>query len=149
MVVRKSKFDGKYSIFKVKLRRFISRNFSSTVSAVYSFKFNLINFNKTPPVIIISFGKVGSSSVYNTLKKTIPYPVFHVHQISKEGITNSYIEHLNSDRKSIPLHLIISKILRKKLNKYNGPIYLITIVREPISRTISAFFQNTEFLKTV
>ena len=41
----------------------------------------------------------------------------------------------------------MSELLRKKLNKHDGSINLICIIREPISREISAFFQNTEFYK--
>ena len=129
--------------FKVRLRRFIARHLGGLVEMVYQFKFSRLNFKK-PPIIIITPGKVGSSSVYETLKQNTDHHVFHIHQLSKQGIKTAIEHHVMSDRKSKPLHLIVSKLLRKKLSSYNGPVKIITIVREPISREISAFFQNTE-----
>jgi len=76
-------------------------------------------------------------------------PVFHIHNLSEEGIRKSINTHINSDRKSIPLHLIVSKLLRKKAQSYKGKIYIVTIIREPISREVSSFFQNIEFHKKI
>ena len=135
------------SKFKIKLRRFIARNFSSVVEAAYIIKIGWQRFKK-PPIIILTPGKVGSSTVYKTLKKSQKNSIYHIHRLSKKGIRNSEIEHLESDRNSRPLHLIIGKQLRKKLDEYKDEIKVITIVREPISRAISAFFQNTEFYKS-
>lgn len=133
--------------YTVKLRRFIARHFSRVVKFAYSQRFHFLDFAKNPPVIILTPGKVGSSSVYYTLKKHISNPVFHIHRISEDGINKSVKEHLSSDRKSTPLHLIVSKLLQKKLSKYNGQRYAICIIREPVSRAISAFYQNTEFYR--
>ncbi|HMC02468.1 MAG TPA: putative capsular polysaccharide synthesis family protein, partial [Flavobacteriaceae bacterium] len=111
-------------------------------------KFKIIRFKK-PPIIILTPGKVGSTSVYYSIKKGTEHPVFHIHNLSQEGIENSNKLHFSSDRKSIPLHLIISKLLKIKLKKYQGKVFIITIVREPISREISSFLQNTEMYKSV
>jgi hypothetical protein len=132
---------------KVKLRRFIAEYLSGFVYLLYSLRFKLLNFNNKPPVIILTPGKVGSSSIYYTLKKVLSNSIFHIHKISKSGIKRSQMTHMNSNRKSLPLHLIVSDLLRKKLNKYNGVINIITVVREPISREISSYFQNTEFYR--
>lgn len=134
--------------FNVRARRLIARHLGSIVGFIYLLKFKTIRFKK-PPIIILTPGKVGSTSVYITLKKFTKHPVFHIHNLSDEGIETSNKLHLNSERKSIPLHLIISKLLKNKLKKYHGKIYIITIVREPISREISSFFQNTEMHKTL
>lgn len=128
---------------KVFLRRFIARYLSPFVEFFYRIKFKFSSI-KTAPVIILTPGKVGSSSVYETLKRKIEHPVFHIHRFSQRGIAKSIDEHLNSDRKSRPLHLIISKLLKEKLKDYEGQIYVITIIREPVARTVSSFFQNTE-----
>jgi hypothetical protein len=136
-------------INKLTIRRFIARYFSIVVQLFYYIKFKLIHFSKKSPIIILTPGKVGSTSIYNILKNEFKNPIFHIHQISRKGIHESWEKHINSDRKSVPLHLIISKLLHKKLTRYSGPIYIITIVREPIAREISAFFQNTEFFKTI
>lgn len=134
--------------YKVVFRRFIARYFSSVVRIIYSWKLNFYNFNKKPPIIILTPGKVGSSSIYYTLKRKLKNLVFHIHNISEKGIKKSSKEHLESDRKSLPLHLIVAGLLQKKLSHYDDRIYIITIVREPVSREISAFYQNTEFYKS-
>jgi hypothetical protein len=134
--------------FNIKLRRFIAKYFGVLIEWIYEVKFKWISFNK-PPIIILTPGKVGSSSVYYTLKKKLSNQVFHIHNLSEQGIKNSIDYHINSNRRSIPLHLIISKFLRKKLTNYSGELFVITIIREPISREISAFFQNTELYKDI
>ena len=134
--------------FNIRFRRFIAKYFGSVVELVYKIKFKSIRFKK-PPIIILTPGKVGSMSVYYTLKKETSNHVFHIHNFSKKGIEKSIKDHVNSNRKSKPLHIILSKILRKKLSKYDGKLLIITIIREPISREISSFFQNTELYKDV
>jgi hypothetical protein len=135
----------KIKILKVTIRRFIAKNLSTLVHFIYYIKFKRYNFKKKPPIIVLTPGKVGSSSVYNTLKnKLTDNHVFHIHQLSNMGIKNSINTHLNSDRKSVPLHLIISRLLNKKLKDYNGKVRIVTLFREPVSRAISGCFQNIE-----
>lgn len=133
---------------KIRFRRFIAKYLGVLVELVYQIKFKVIRF-KAPPIIILTPGKVGSSSVYYTLKKELKNPVFHIHNLSKTGIDLSTRDHIYSHRKSKPLHLIVSKNLRKKLTTYSGKLFVITIIREPISREISSFFQNTDQYKDV
>jgi hypothetical protein len=133
------------SILKVKVRRFIARYLSLLVRLVFYIIFKTYNFKKKPPIIILTPGKVGSSSVYYTLKNNMKdNHVFHIHQLSDLGINNSINTHLNSDRKSLPLHLIISNLLNKKLKDYNGEVSFVTLIREPTSRAISDIFQNID-----
>jgi hypothetical protein len=135
-------------ILKIKTRRIIAQYFSSLIYIILSLKFNVYNFKKKPPVIILTPGKVGSSSVYYTLKNALKYNnVFHIHFLSKIGIENSVNFHLKSDRNSLPMHLLISKLLIKKLKNYKGDLTIVSLVREPVSRSISNFFQNIDFYK--
>lgn len=133
---------------KVRFRRFIAKYLSSLVELVYRIKFATIRFTK-PPIVILTPGKVGSSSVYYTLKKESKNQVFHIHNFSEKGIEKSIRDHIHSNRKSKPLHLIVSKFLRKKLTTYTGKLFIISIIREPISREISSFFQNTDQYKDI
>ena len=133
---------------KVKSRRFIARYFRKIVKLIYQIKFKVLNF-ENHPIIILTPGKVGSSSVYKTIKEGTDYSVFHIHRFSQKGIEESKKSHLNSDRKSLPLHLIVSDLLSKKLLNYKKDVRIIVIVREPITREISSFFQNTEMFKTL
>lgn len=132
--------------FKIKSRRFIARYLSPLAEFIYYVKIKCTNF-KRAPILILTPGKVGSSSVYDTLKNKIKNPVYHIHRYSQSGIEKTTKLFLDSPRKSRPLHLVMSKILSKKIKNYTGDVFVITIVREPISRIISSFFQNTELYK--
>ena len=139
-------FTRIYMKANIKLRRFISKYLHNLVHSFLWVKFKLYNFKKKPPILILTPGKVGSSSVYNTLKNRLKSNnVIHIHNLSKNGIESSIKNHLNSDRKSLPLHLLVSKLLYKRLIGYNEEIKIITLLREPISRSISGFYQNIDF----
>lgn len=91
------------------------------------------------PIVIYTMGKVGSLSLYHSLKKQIQNPVFHVHSLKKERIEWEYQTCREKgwwpDSKS-PGDLIYQhKILTKQ------PVHFITAVREPIERNVSAFFE--------
>jgi len=103
-----------------------------------------MNLTKANPVLILTMGKVGSSSVYHSLKEQLNVPVFHLHKFSAEGIKKSKKLHLQSHRRSIPLHLIISEELHKLISPRMINLKIITLIREPVSHTVSSFFQNTE-----
>ena len=55
-------------IIKIKIRRFIARYFRPIIKFIYKIKIANTSF-KHDPIIIIYPGKVGSSSIYMTLKK--------------------------------------------------------------------------------
>ena len=119
----------KINILKVKIRRFIAKRLSVLIQLIYYLKFKTYNFKKKPPIVVLTPGKVGSSSVYKTLKnKLINNYVFHIHQLSDFGIENSMNTHLNSDRKSLPMHLIVSSLLNQKLKDYNDEVIIITLL---------------------
>ena len=66
--------------------------------------FRLFVTNKSKPlVIVLTFGKVGSSSIYYSLKKQLTNRIFHIHYISDKGIDASWKKHKTSSRKSVPL----------------------------------------------
>jgi len=78
------------------------------------------------PIFVYQMGKVGSTSVHNSLLKYYRGKVFHAHDFS-----------LNHRENQIG-RLYNWAVIRKK------PIYIISLTREPISRNISAFFQDYE-----
>lgn len=132
-------------VIQLKLRRLIAKYFSGIVFLIYRLKIHFYNFEKKPPILILTPGKTGSQSVYYTLKRKFKnYHVFHVHNLSDTGIKKSIEAHLSSKRGSVPLHLIVSQILNDKLKDYDGAIKIITLVRDPISRSISSIFQNID-----
>lgn len=115
---------------------------------------------KKDNVIIYQPGKVGSSSVHSILRESDEREVTKIHglvyqyagrygdilrtdinylqQISKSG--------LSSNHKKRTLKNTLGDLMRiskaRKAIKQNNRIKIITLVREPISRNFSSFFQN-------
>lgn len=99
-----------------------------------------IVFGYSSPIIVYQMGKVGSTSIVNSLKK-YGLTAYHVHRINPQNIESVRLEHLRKG-KSPP-----DETLGLRLHKYikqGKKLKIITLVREPIGRNISAFFQNFE-----
>jgi hypothetical protein len=92
------------------------------------------------PVIVYQMGKVGSSSVMNSLHWCGVATVFHVHRLNPDNIERvrqEYLTHgLTAPDESLGERLYADIVKRQRRAKF------ITLVREPISRNISAFFEN-------
>jgi len=81
--------------------------------------------NNYTPILIYQMGKVGSSSIYWPLKKVYPGAVIHIHNF----------------RSDHPAEEV--RILYKYLKENPAAeVKIISLVRDPIARNISAFFQN-------
>jgi len=127
----------------------LSRDFLSRFWKVYTpFRkvkmYNQLKTNKQN-LIIHTPGKVGSTSVYVTLKQVLAYThnVFHFHFLSKDGITGEINTNLNSNRKSLPLHLIDSQQYARFFNhNYDEDLKVIILLRESVNRYISETYQN-------
>lgn len=95
----------------------------------------------SPLVIVYSMGKVGSSTVAKTLKQSFPrYDVCHVHFLSSHWV-DEVLPHTNHKH-----NIDRGKRTRKMIEeakKLRRPIKVVTLVRDPISREISNFFENT------
>lgn len=82
----------------------------------------LKKLKKNTPVIVYQMGKVASSSIYSSLLKHYNGAVLHTHHFE-------------------PKTLLVNLFMENYAYK-NEPIKLISLIREPISRNVSAFFQN-------
>ena len=83
-----------------------------------------IRLRRGTPVFVFQMGKVGSVSVYNSFLEQYPGAVLHVHNFTPVD----------------PDHRI--RRLYRWVVQDGKPIYIISLTREPVSRNISAFFQN-------
>lgn len=104
----------------------------------------LCNFKKKPPILIYQMGKVGSTSLYKTLKHAATrYPVFHIHWFSKKGLDRADRINAQTLDPIFDMHLRRCKLLRACHD--DGIIErckIITLVREPIARELSNLFQD-------
>jgi hypothetical protein len=101
------------------------------------------------PLIIYQMGKVGSTSVTRALRSLSPtYSVYGVHTLRPDKVELAIANYRKSYsvRRLVPEHLLASRLLVRDLAKGQprGRWKVITIVRDPIARNISSFFQDIE-----
>jgi len=100
------------------------------------------------PLIIYQMGKVGSSTIVNSLKNlSLNYTVYQVHVLTDEWISRVHGQYKRASRihgrPMLDTHLLASMYLREKLDGGHGERKwkVISLVRDPVARNISCFFQ--------
>lgn len=88
-------------------------------------------------VIIYTMGKVGSTSIYESLPESVFW--VQVHTLNPEEWEKARLTRSNQD---VNIVLKQSEQVRKHIIEAGRKAKYITVVREPLSRNISAFFQN-------
>lgn len=87
--------------------------------------------------LIYTMGKVASSSIYETIKATLPFnSTYHVHYLTPENIQ------WRRDFAKNPATTILEDFVRKKLKKNSGKVKIISVVRDITIRDISMIFQT-------
>jgi len=98
-------------------------------------------------VIIYQMGKVGSSSIYFTLKDFYKLPnVMHMHHMNPKYLEPIKAWHTENRYRYLPRHLLESEGFYHayKKGKINKNIQIVTLVRDPIAVYISSIFQNMD-----
>lgn len=132
------------SFLKQKLRVLVSKYFEMPISWFIAMKVKQAMKRSERLILVHTIGKVGSSSVFESLKKAFSHStaIFHVHSLNPARIAEQKSYYRNSKRGSIPMHLIISTAISEQLASFSGSVYVITLVREPIARELSSIFQD-------
>ncbi|GAB4523062.1 MAG: hypothetical protein Tsb0014_00230 [Pleurocapsa sp.] len=111
------------------------------------FNIQFQDFTKTSPILVYQSGKVGSSTVVDSLQALkIKHPIYHVHYLAPDSLTD---QNLGKPK--------FSKALRSKIDSYENITTInwkiISLTRDPIAAAISSLFQkignsqNNVFLK--
>ncbi len=91
------------------------------------------------PVLVFTMAKVGSLSVYQSLKKQTRFAVFHIHGLDEiEERKNRDLCKVNGEYPGsrTPVFLINREIVNRE-----KPYKVISLFRNPIERNLSAFFE--------
>lgn len=96
-------------------------------------------WKKNKPIVVHTMAKVGSLSVYSSLKKQLPKtPLFHTHSLDidevQKNIDLCFKNGIYPGSRS-PAFLVQNQIIST-----GRPYKIITLYRDPIERNISAFF---------
>ncbi len=104
-----------------------------------------MHLSPSDPILIYQMGKVGSSAVYKSVKALeLPNALYHVHFLDPDN-TQAAIDYYQSRSKAVlPGHLKESLHLQSYIRAHRSDHRwkIITLVRDPISRALSDFFQN-------
>lgn len=141
-----SLLKNQFSYLKRRTKIAASKYFERQITAYEQKRLEKVLEKSTNLVLVYSIGKVGSASVYKSIKhqeEFVDYPVFHLHSLSPAQILEQKKYYKSSKRKSVPFHLIQASILSGLLPEYQGEIYIITLIREPIQREVSSIFQDS------
>ena len=71
---------------------------------------------KIPPVLIYTMGKVGSTTVYSSLRKPLLFkrPLFQIHFLNEETLTNLRNEYITKQL-PVPEHINTGFLLREHM----------------------------------
>ncbi len=114
------------------------------------------------PLLVYQMGKVGSATIVSSLKAATGvesrYSIYHIHWLSPERLI--YEEELYKNARAryngsalsahrfYPGYVWSGQFLKRRIQNQprKSKWTVITLVREPISRNVSSFFQNLETL---
>ncbi len=120
------------------------------------YKLSLPNPARTNPVIIYSVGKVGSTSVAATLEGKLPgRSVSHVHWLRSEHLRADEAHYKDRARayrgtrrmgRFMPRYVWLGQHLSSAIAAAPADTIwdVVTLVRDPVRRNVSSFFQNLE-----
>ena len=99
-----------------------------------------------PPVLVHQMGKVGSTTVIDSLRPTPAGDrLFHVHYLSDQLDAVAEL-HVQSGILPEPQHIFDGYALRAELERHpERRVKVISLVRDPVARQISDAFQNPDF----
>lgn len=95
------------------------------------------------PVLIYQMGKVGSSTIKRSLDKLGRFEPYQVHRLNPDNIARVRREHERRGWEP-PKSELLSGELIERMIKHRIRLKIITLVREPIGRNFSYYFQNLD-----
>ena len=105
---------------------------------------------KGPPALVYQMGKVASTAVANVLRAEWPGPVAHLHTLRPDRLREEerLFRALFSERRTIPGYLIQglywNRALEHPPRRDGDRTLVVTLVRDPVARNLSTFFQTLD-----
>ena len=106
-----------------------------------------LQYSTKTPVLVFTMAKVGSSSVYHSIKKQTNIPCFHIHSLSIEEALHA--KTVCKEKGIYPGSRTPVFLLQKQLLEQQRRYKVISLFRNPIERNISAFFEAFEIFMGV
>lgn len=99
-----------------------------------------------PICIVYQMGKVASTSIYEALKDRTDCFGFHTHSLNRANIDKNR-SHQGDEAFAIDKRGQLSDQLSAKIVEPRLPVKIITLVRDPFERNISAYFENNRAIR--
>jgi len=111
----------------------------------------LARLGRTDPVIVFQMGKVGSSSLSASLRALRPpREVFQVHLLHELDLQEARVRDAYTDPTGTLTQFVKARALADRLARDDRRWTVISVVRDPVERNVSAFFEViTEFVPDV
>jgi hypothetical protein len=97
------------------------------------------------PILVYQMAKVGSSTIVAALEKA-GLPVVHVHRMDA-----AHLERMRAARRALgwseaplPAHDLLGLRIRRTLFERGGRAKIVTLVRDPIARNFSSYFEHLD-----
>ncbi len=99
-----------------------------------------------PPVLVYQMGKVGSSSVYRSLRDLdLPGGVEHVHLLENLDAVEASVRSAYADPAGSLRQIRRGREIRARMRRSRDVQWkVVSLVRDPVERNVSAFFQNLD-----
>jgi hypothetical protein len=94
------------------------------------------------PVVVFCMSKTASSAVVRAVRSAVDQPVFKVHLLVPQHVAAAEDQYRRTDRAARPRHVFHAAHLVRHLPTPAQPWLVITIVRDPVTRAASDFFQS-------
>lgn len=94
------------------------------------------------PVVVYSMSKTASSAIVRAVGGAVSQPVYKVHLLTPASVARVEARYRQTDRGARPRHIFHASHLLRHLPTAEHPWSAITIVREPVMRSASDFFQS-------
>ncbi len=96
------------------------------------------------PIVIFAMSKTATTAIYHALLSRVPNPVLKTHMVLPESLKVAEHYYRKTDLDARPRHLFDGFYLSSHLPTPRDPWTIITVVRDPIARAVSDFFQSAE-----
>lgn len=97
----------------------------------------------TNPILVYTIGKTGSTTIVRTLEAATGRPTWQLHRLQADAIDEREREVEQTRPRWASHHLWVSQHFRHRMPTPERPWDVITLTRDPLAQSVSAFFQST------
>jgi hypothetical protein len=119
--------------------------------ALQTARYRLRYASDRPVVVVHQMGRVGSVTVTRALRRALPdRHVFHTHYLNPATMERHYahFQHIHhvTGRAGLHRHFLSARVLQARLRQgVRGRWKIVSLVRDPVARTVSLFFHSFPF----